>query len=196
MYGETGAAYVFAPQKGADPTMVRLLDENLRAFADRIEQDLHIDVRNLPGGGAAGAMGAGAVAFLGAKLKPGIEVLLDAVDFEQRLSDCDLVFTGEGKFDAQSLRGKVVAGIGQRAKKHKVPVIVVAGMVDGAMDEQDQKQEQKKLGLSRVYGTVHNSRDLDLDEIQKNSRENLRRTMKQVLQDLGQQKKGVTKNAK
>lgn len=134
LFGEQGAAYVFAPQKGADEAMVQLLDQNLRALGTLIGE-----TADLPGAGAAGGMGAGVVAFLNGTLKPGIQTVLDLVSFEERLADTDAVFTGEGKIDAQSLRGKVVIGIARRAKKMGVPVIALVGDIgegaEGAYDE-------------------------------------------------------------
>ncbi len=129
MFGEQGAAYVFAPQKGASPEDVKLLDNNLRALSEVIRSSLSKEVSSIPGTGAAGALGAGVVAFLDGTLKSGIETLLDLIGFEDLLKDTDMVFTGEGRIDTQSLRGKVVIGIGLRCKKHKVPVTVVAGSV-------------------------------------------------------------------
>lgn len=130
MYGECGAAHVFAPQKGADEAQVKLLDEGLRHLSAVLQAELGMDLSQIPGGGAAGAMGAGAAAFLGAELKMGIEAVLDAVSFEQKLQGADLVFTGEGKIDGQSLRGKVVIGVARRAKKLGIPVIAVVGDID------------------------------------------------------------------
>lgn len=150
MYGQNGAACVFAPQKGADPEMVTLLDENLRSFASAIQNSLCIDVSNLKGGGAAGAMGAGAYAFLGAKLKPGIEILLDMIHFDEMLDGCDYVFTGEGRLDCQSLDGKVIAGVVKRAKQKSVPVIAVVGSMDHSADE------IYDLGISQI-SAIHSS---------------------------------------
>lgn len=131
--GINGAAKVFGPQKGAGEEMTELLDENLRYFAGVIKSQLGKDVADIPGAGAAGGMGAGVVAFLGAGLKRGIDVILDTVSFDSMLDGADLVFTGEGKIDSQSLRGKVVHGIAVRAKKYGVPVIAVVGDIgDGA----------------------------------------------------------------
>ncbi len=129
MFGKTGAAYIFGPQKGADAAMVELLDENLRALSEQITKDLGIDVSQLPGAGAAGAMGAGIAAFFGGELKAGIQTVLDLVQFEDILKGADLVFTGEGKIDGQSLRGKVVIGVSQRSVKQNVPVVAVVGDV-------------------------------------------------------------------
>ena len=127
LYGEEGAAFVFAPQKGADGRAVLRLDAGLRHFAELIESALSLEVSALKGGGAAGGLGASAVCFLNARLKMGIDVLLDAADFDVRLRDTDLVLTGEGKLDAQSLRGKVVLGVAKRAKEQNIPVLAVVG---------------------------------------------------------------------
>lgn len=145
LYGPTGAAYVFAPQKGADAEMVKLLDDNLRAGAEAVKRELGLDVADLAGAGAAGGMGAGMVAFFGATLKPGIETVLDTVGFEDIASDADFIFTGEGKIDSQSLRGKVVIGIAQRAKKIGVPVVAVVG------DIGDNMEPAYDMGVSAIY---------------------------------------------
>ncbi len=126
-YGESGAAYVYAPQKGADEECVRDLDAGLRHIADIMERDLKIDVQSIPGAGAAGGMGGGIAAFLNAPLRMGIDVVLDCTGFDETAKDADYIFTGEGKIDSQSLRGKVVIGVSKRAKELKVPVIAVVG---------------------------------------------------------------------
>ena len=107
LFGKTGAAYIFGPQKGADVAMVEFLDSQLRALSNTITDSLGIDVSSIPGSGAAGGMGAGMLAFFGAELRMGIEVVLDTVGFDTLLHDADMVLTGEGKIDTQSLRGKV-----------------------------------------------------------------------------------------
>ena len=126
--GPQGAAAIFGPQKGADAAMIRQLDHNLGYLARRIETDLGITVSELPGAGAAGGFGAGAAAFFGAQLRPGIEVVLDLVRFEEQLDGCDLVLTGEGRMDGQSLGGKVPIGVSRRAKKKQVPVVAIVGI--------------------------------------------------------------------
>lgn len=133
LYGPEGAAYVFAPQKGADPDMVELLDQGLRSLHGVIRRQLSIDVSALPGAGAAGGMGAGMVAFLGGRLRPGIDLILDLIDFDELIRDADLILTGEGKLDRQSLRGKVVSGVAQRAKDQAVPVIALVGQLGADM---------------------------------------------------------------
>ena len=145
LFGETGAAFVFAPQKGADKDTVRLLDIGLRHFADIVKSKPGCDVSEIKGGGAAGGLGAGAVCFLKAGLKMGIDVILDAADFESHLNDADLVITGEGKIDTQSLRGKAVIGVAKRAKEKSVPVIAVVG------DIGDDIENAYELGVSGIF---------------------------------------------
>jgi glycerate kinase len=131
--GESGAAAVFAPQKGADAEMVARLDGGLRCLAGTIRRCLGRDVLEVPGAGAAGGMGAGMTAFFASRLQMGIETVLDTVQFEKKLRGADLVLTGEGKLDEQSLRGKVVVGVARRAKRCGVPVAAVVGDIgDGA----------------------------------------------------------------
>lgn len=134
MYGENGAAYVFAPQKGAGPEQVRALDAGLRRLAGVMRRELGMDFAELPGAGAAGAMGAGVTAFLGASLQSGIESVLNAVDFDSAAADADLIFTGEGRLDSQSLRGKVVIGVARRAKRLGKRVIAIVGGAEGELE--------------------------------------------------------------
>lgn len=129
LFGETGAAYVFAPQKGADEEMVKRLDGGLQHLGKVTAQGLGEDFSQLPGAGAAGGLGFGMAAFCGAKLQMGIDVVLNTLKFDQLLETADLVFTGEGKIDSQSIRGKVVSGVASRAKKAGVPVIAVVGQI-------------------------------------------------------------------
>lgn len=125
--GVTGAAYVFAPQKGADDNMVKNLDTQMTALANIIARDCGVDVQDIPGSGAAGGMGGGMAAFFGSHLQMGIETVLDTVRFDELLIGADLVLTGEGKIDGQSLRGKVVIGVARRAKAASVPVVAIVG---------------------------------------------------------------------
>jgi glycerate kinase len=139
LYGTNGAAYIFGPQKGADPAMVEFLDGQLRSVSETVQRELGIDVSGLPGAGAAGGMGGGIAAFFGSRLQMGIETVLDTVHFDSILPGTDLVFTGEGKIDTQSLRGKVVIGVARRAKKQGIPVVAIVGeigdAIEGAYDE-------------------------------------------------------------
>lgn len=128
--GPHGAAHVYGPQKGAGPDDVERLDAGLRQLAQVLRRDLGTDVEQTPGAGAAGGVGGAAIAFLGAELVPGIDLLLDLVDFDAVVDGADLVVTGEGSVDAQSLSGKAPVGVARRARKAKVPVLLVAGRVD------------------------------------------------------------------
>jgi glycerate 2-kinase len=128
--GPHGASATFGPQKGASPDDVLMLDRALGRFAEVVERDLGIDVREVPGAGAAGGLGAGLVAFLGAKIRPGVEVVMDAAGFGDRLARADLVITGEGKFDDQSLHGKVPAGVVRRAREAGVDVVILCGRAE------------------------------------------------------------------
>ena len=146
LYGPTGAAYIFGPQKGADPEMVERLDRNLRKLADTIQSQLDLDIANQPGTGAAGGMGGGCIAFLGAELKSGIEAVLDMVDFDNHLDGADLVITGEGRIDSQSVHGKVISGIAKRTSARKVPLIAIVGCIDKSASE------AYDLGVTAIFG--------------------------------------------
>ena len=125
--GPTGAAAVFGPQKGADAAMVGRLDAGLAHLAAMIRRDLGREVLTLPGGGAAGGFGAGAAAFFGSPLRMGIDLVLELTDFDRHAARADLIITGEGRLDSQSLRGKVVVGVARRAKRLGVPVAALVG---------------------------------------------------------------------
>ena len=127
LYGPTGAAYVFAPQKGADAEKVKSLDAGLRHFGDVIRSQYGLDVSAMPGAGAAGGMGAGCVALLGGTIQSGIDAVLDVTGFDRQLEGADLVITGEGRIDSQSADGKVVSGVARRTRAKGVPLIAIAG---------------------------------------------------------------------
>lgn len=147
MYGENGAAHIFAPQKGASPEDVLFLDQQLKTFSDTIEKNLKKNVSNIPGSGAAGAMGAGILAFLNGRLVSGIDILLDMIDFKNLLHETDYIITGEGRFDSQSLSGKVVSGISTVAKASNVPTLVVTGCIGKDLPELE------PYGISQVFKT-------------------------------------------
>lgn len=171
--GANGAACVFAAQKGADAEMISFLDDNLRAYVSKIQQLFDIDTGDLKGGGAAGAMGAGAYAFLGAELKPGIDVILDFIHFDELLEHCDYVFTGEGMLDRQSLSGKTIVGVGRRSKKKNVPVIAVVGYAEDGLDEIYQQ------GITKVFPATHMK--MPLEVLKHRCRNDLSNTMYQVI---------------
>jgi glycerate kinase len=125
--GPHGASAIFGPQKGASPEQVQQLDRALGHFAERCAEVLNKDVRDEPGSGAAGGLGFAAKAFLGAQFKAGVEVVAELVGLDDAVKGADLVITGEGRFDAQTLRGKTPFGVARIARQHGVPVIVLAG---------------------------------------------------------------------
>ena len=173
MYGKSGAAYIFAPQKGADEDMVRNLDDNLKKFAAVIEKETGKDVSQIPGGGAAGAMGAGMVAFFCSQLQMGIETVLDTINFDEMIKDADMIFTGEGKMDTQSLRGKVVIGVGKRAKEQKIPVTVVAGGAGSGIED------AYDMGISAIFTINRMPEDFSVSRYK--SEENMELTMDNIM---------------
>jgi glycerate kinase len=150
LYGPQGAAYVFAPQKGADPSMVEFLDKQLHAVSDTVIRELGVDVSSVPGAGAAGGMGGGMLAFFGSHLQMGIETVLDTVHFDRLLEGADVVFTGEGKIDSQSLRGKVVIGVARRVKRMGIPVLAVVGDIGDNIEGIYQEGVTAVFSINRV----------------------------------------------
>ncbi|MFA0482570.1 glycerate kinase [Vibrio sp. 10N.222.55.B11] len=152
--GPKGASQVFGPQKGATPEMVELLDANLAHYASIMKNQLGVDVIGLPGAGAAGGLGAALVGLLNAELRPGINIVMDAVNLDEIVSDADLVITGEGRIDSQTIHGKTPIGVARTAKKHKLPVIGIAGCLAsdcGVVHEH---------GIDAVFAVVNRSVDL------------------------------------
>lgn len=176
LYGKNGAAYIYAPQKGANSEQVKILDEGLKHICAIASRDLAKDVSNLVGAGAAGGMAGGMSAFFDAQIKMGIEVVLDTVGFDKLLKDADVVFTGEGKIDSQSLQGKVVSGVAKRAKERKVPVIAVVGGIDGDISSIYDN------GINSVFAI--NCLPEDFSVSRYKSKENLNKTMDNVLRIL------------
>jgi len=128
--GPSGASAVYGPQKGATPEMVAELDAALQHFAEIIRRDLGVDIEPLPGAGAAGGLGAGLVAFTGARLRPGAEMVMEALHLDERLRGAHLVITGEGRLDSQTARfGKGPAAVARHARNAGVPVVAIGGSV-------------------------------------------------------------------
>jgi glycerate kinase len=146
--GPIGASAVFGPQKGATNDQVTLLDEGLANLGRVIESDLNLSIRDVPGAGAGGGIGGGAIAFLGAELKSGIELVMELSNFEHEVMLADLVITGEGKMDSQTLQGKVVAGVAAIARKHNTRVIVIAGRNELNNDQQQSLPVEKIFALT------------------------------------------------
>jgi glycerate kinase len=130
LIGPNGASHTFAPQKGASPTEVDTLDHALTLYANKIHESLGVNIADVAGAGAAGGVGAAMLAFCNAKLTPGIEAVLDAIKFDQIIADADLIITGEGHLDSQTLNGKAPYGVLQRALNHNIPTIAIGGRVD------------------------------------------------------------------
>lgn len=127
LLGKRGATQVYGPQKGALPEQMEILEQALTRFAQVVEADLGKEIRELPGAGAAGGLGAGLMAFTGAVLRPGIQLVVEMTGLKEELQDAHLVITGEGRLDGQTLAGKVPVGVAQAAKEFGLPVIAVVG---------------------------------------------------------------------
>ena len=168
--GENGAAYVFAPQKGASPEMVEGLDARAKRFAEASAKHLGRDCQNNPGAGAAGGLGYAFLQYMNADCRSGIDLLLDTIHFDDLLSDADLVITGEGSADRQTLMGKLPFGILQRAQKHDVPVMLIAGRI---ADE----QQLLDAGFSRVACINPPGLPLDIAMQPATAKENIRKTV-------------------
>ena len=170
--GKEGASAVFGPQKGATPEMVSELEKGLAHYAKIISRDLDINVLELSGGGAAGGMGAALFAFCGAQLRQGIEIVTEALKLDEQVRDADLVITGEGRIDSQSIQGKVPIGVAKVAKRYNIPVIGIAGSLTpdvGVVHDQ---------GLDAVFSVLY--RICTLEEALENAGENLRMAARNI----------------
>ncbi|EIX9030006.1 glycerate kinase [Klebsiella aerogenes] len=170
--GPQGASAVFGPQKGATAAMIERLDRGLQHFAQIIDRDLDIDVLNLEGGGAAGGMGAALYAFCGANLRPGIEIVTDALGLADLVAAADLVITGEGRIDSQTIHGKVPVGVAKVAKRFNVPVIGIAGSLTADVGVVHQH------GLDAVFSVLYSV--CTLEEALANAAANVRMTARNV----------------
>lgn len=173
MHGPDGAAYIYGPQKGADQDMIELLDYNLVCLDQVIQKSLRINAADIPGAGAAGGLGAGIAAFLGGTLKSGIETILEFIHFDDMLKDTDMIFTGEGQFDSQSLCGKVVIGIAEHAKTKGIPVTVIAGSVE------DDIEKAYDMGVTSVFSINRKAVDFNISRFY--SSKSLAHTMDAVM---------------
>lgn len=170
--GDQGAARVFGPQKGATDAMVECLDAGLQHLAELVKEQLDKEIADVPGAGAAGGLAAGTMAFMNARLVPGIEIVMRANGLEAELADADWVITGEGRFDEQSLRGKVVSGVARLAAEHKVQIGVLAGSVQ--VSEELCQREGIKLALATMKP------GMTLDEAMARAEELLASTTRQL----------------
>jgi glycerate kinase len=132
--GSRGAAYIYGPQKGADARMVKILDKGLRNYAGIIKRDIGADIKDVPGAGAAGGISTGLMAVAGARLKEGVKVITGLTELEKKIKEADLVITGEGKIDVQTVYGKAPIGVARLAKKYGVPVVAICGSIGGGYE--------------------------------------------------------------
>ncbi|QMJ04802.1 glycerate kinase [Citrobacter freundii] len=170
--GKEGASAVFGPQKGATPEVVARLDRALTHYAQLISRDLDVNVLELAGGGAAGGMGAALYAFCGAQLRSGIEIVTDALHLDAWVADADLVVTGEGRIDSQTIHGKVPVGVANVAKRYNKPVIGIAGSLTpdvGIVHDH---------GIDAVFSVIYTI--CTLEDALKNAKENVRMTARNV----------------
>ena len=163
--GPSGASAVFGPQKGASPDDVSLLDKALGHLAAVTARDLGIDRSRDPGAGAAGGLGFGLLAFTGARLRPGVDVVMEASGFEERLRGADLVITGEGSLDAQSLRGKVPAGVLRTARAAGVPVAILCGVASVEPEGATIRSLVERVGREAALGDARRSLELLAQEL-------------------------------
>lgn len=172
--GPEGAAPVFAPQKGADAEMVKRLDEGMASFAKVITEKYAIDIVPVAGAGAAGGMGGAFRAFLGATLKKGIDMVLDAIDFDTTIQGANLVITGEGKVDFQTAKGKTAAGVLNRAKQQHIPVVAIGGCVEMC-------DSLVQMGFAGIYPILEEKVPLEVAMQREFAMSNVTKTVARIL---------------
>lgn len=176
LIGRNGASVIFGPQKGATNEHVEMLDKNLEHFADIIKRDLHVEVHYIAGAGAAGGMGAALLAFLKAELKPGFDIIAQTLNLESHMVGANLVITGEGRLDSQSLNGKVPFGVAQLARKHKIPVIAIVGSLG------DDLSHLQQYDIDSAFSILH--KISSLKEALNNAESNLFNCTKNIANTL------------
>ena len=171
--GVNGASYIFGPQKGATPQMVQQLDQNLSHFAEVVESALKLSKQNIPGAGAAGGLGFGLMAFAGASIHSGVEIVIEQTQLAEKIAQAEYVFTGEGCIDFQTKFGKTPYGVAQVAKRLNKPVIAFSGLVGDGIDE------LYDLGFSQIIGI--NPLNFDLEDAMQNAERHLEDAVVEVL---------------
>lgn len=172
--GKEGAAPVFAPQKGADAAMVQQLDAGMASLAQVIQDKYHVDIVPIAGAGAAGGMGGAFRAFLNATLKRGIDMVLDAIDFDNTIQGADLIITGEGKIDFQTAKGKTAAGVLARAKRYHIPVMAIGGCVELC-------ESVKQMGFAGIYPITEEKLPLQIAMQPAVAAANVEKTVKKII---------------
>lgn len=171
--GPNGASAVFGPQKGATSELIEILDNNLHHFAQVIKRDIGKDIINLPGSGAAGGLGAASIAFLNAKFRLGIEIIMELTNFEEKIKDAAFLVTGEGATDYQTLYGKVPFGLAQVAKKYAKPVICISGTLG------HRYEDLYDAGIKALFSIVN--KPMSLEDAMKNGEELLEKVTVNIL---------------
>tara|TARA_R110002049_G_scaffold1537_4_gene11877 strand:+ start:33216 stop:34355 length:1140 start_codon:yes stop_codon:yes gene_type:complete len=175
--GQKGASFVYGEQKGGTPEQLKILDKNLKRYASIIRECIGIEVETIEGAGAAGGIGAGLIAFFNAELKSGIDLIIETLEIDKLIKNADLVITGEGKIDKQTLNGKTILGIASVGKKYKVPVIAITGKMGNNIDE------IYKLGITAIFSIVNKPMTLEeainnVEYLIQSCAENIIRTIK------------------
>ena len=186
--GKSGASAVFGPQKGATPAMVKTLDSNLKHLASIIKKDLKKDVLKVKGAGAAGGLGAGLLAFAKAKMKSGVDIVIEATNLHRHLKGADLVITGEGRVDFQTAFGKTPSGVAKAARKHRIATIAIGGGIT------DDANGVFKHGIEGLESAC--ARDMSLEEAIANSKAHLTNAAERVIRLVLIGKKMGTKKRK
>lgn len=176
LLGPSGATRIYGPQKGATPEMLEVLENNLSHFAHILQQEFGRDFAEIPGAGAAGGLGAGLMAFCSAVLVPGFELITKLTNLEDRLQNASLIFTGEGKIDAQTISGKTISGMARLAKKYNIPLIALAGSVG------DNPGELYRLGVTAVFPIA--DRPMTLEESKARAASLLSDTTERIMQTI------------
>ena len=174
--GPNGASFIYGPQKGASPEMVKTLDDALYHFGSQLIRDTGINIMEIEGSGAAGGIGGGMVGFLNAKLKPGIEIVLDSLGFDKSLKNVDLVITGEGQIDFQTVFSKAPIGVAKHAKKYNIPVIAICGSLG------ENYQDVHSHGIDAVIPII--PKPMDLKNASDNAYELIKNTSEQIFRIL------------
>lgn len=170
--GKNGAAYIYGPQKGATPKQVKILDDNLRQYAHVIHTELDKEVEKIPGAGAAGGLGAGLIAFLNAELQRGGDLLVEILDLENKIKNADLVITGEGNINHQTIFGKTPVAVSKVANKYEVPVIAIAGSLTKGYESVYEE------GISSVFSII--PRLSSLETVLSEGKINIKETAKNI----------------
>lgn len=174
LYGENGAAYIYGPQKGATPEIVKLLDEGLINFAEVVKKDLDKDIAQVPGVGAAGGLGFAFLGFLNSKLESGIKIILDEINLDEAVKEADIVITGEGRLDNQTAMGKAPIGVAKVAKKYGAKVIAIAGCTT------DDAIKCNEEGIDAYFSIVNSAMTIEEAIKKENAIKNMTLTTTQI----------------